>query len=534
MVSGGPVVGAGPRAAGRHPDGHPARGVPRRRTARPPSSSTGAATATTRSRSDGSPATACSSAATTAGPTTAAGSACSCPGSARSAPSRPGTFPRTRRWSRTGSSGRGASRTPNRPGPRSPFRWSTGAGAGETVFRCRPGLDPARLAGERARRPAHRVSCTAGCSAAAHPRTITARPPADRRRRRGAVPRRAGRHGPDPAVGGLGPDLRPLGPLPAPVDRPDRVRRRGLVPDRQHDRPAAALAVPDPRLVRGPLLQPAAGTAGPGGRPPAGPAHPAARTPTRWLGRPSGPAASAASATRRPSSTSSARRSGGCCARPSAPSSPTARTSRWPRSASAKSCSRREPRERSTASRLHRESFVLDLHTHGPRLRSAAVPGCLARRHRGGAGRGRVRQRCARRASTLSVAKAVGDPVVTRWYLGRSPWDAVEAQLAEIERQAADGGRCRRRLGRGAGAARADGKPAVLLGVEGADALDGDVDRVDAWFERGVRVIVLVHLGDNALGTTSLPWQRYLGPLPVRHRIAARPQRLRRRGPSNG
>ena len=64
--------------------------------------------------------------------------------------------------------------------------------------------------------------------------------------------------------------------------------------------------------------------------------------------------------------------------------------------------------------------------------------------------------------------------------------------------------------------ARAAGTPAVLLGVEGADALGDDVDRVDAWYERGVRMVVLVHLGDNALGTTCLPWQRYAGPLPVR------------------
>ena len=67
-------------------------------------------------------------------------------------------------------------------------------------------------------------------------------------------------------------------------------------------------------------------------------------------------------------------------------------------------------------------------------------------------------------------------------------------------------------------------RPAVLLGVEGADALGSDataVDRVDAWADRGVHVVGLVHPADNALGTTSLPWQRYAGPFPVRRR--ARP-----------
>jgi len=29
-------------------------------------------------------------------------------------------------------------------------------------------------------------------------------------------------------------------------------------------------------------------------------------------------------------------------------------------------------------------------------------------------------------------------------------------------------------------------------------------------------MLVLVHLGDNTLGTTCLPWQRYAGPMPVR------------------
>lgn len=116
------------------------------------------------------------------------------------------------------------------------------------------------------------------------------------------------------------------------------------------------------------------------------------------------------------------------------------------------------------------------------------------------------------------VANAVGDPVVTRCYLGRSPEDAVEAQLAQIERQAAAAGAVVVDSAQGLLRARAAGTPAVLLGVEGADALGDDVDRVDAWYQRGVRTVVLVHLGDNALGTTSLPWQRYAGPLPVRRR----------------
>jgi microsomal dipeptidase-like Zn-dependent dipeptidase len=108
--------------------------------------------------------------------------------------------------------------------------------------------------------------------------------------------------------------------------------------------------------------------------------------------------------------------------------------------------------------------------------------------------------------------------LVTRCYLGRSPWDAVEAQLSRIERQAAEAGAVVVGSVQGLAQARAAGTPAVMLGIEGADALGEDVDRVDAWYERGVRTVVLVHLGDNALGTTCLPWQRYAGPFPVRRR----------------
>ena len=171
----------------------------------------------------------------------------------------------------------------------------------------------------------------------------------------------------------------------------------------------------------------------------------------------------------------------------------------------------------SDGDRIHRESFVLDLHVHGQGFvpqpfrtawravtpRAPAEAGFDALRPGG---------------VDAVVANAVGDPVVTRCYFGRSPWDAVEAQLAQIERQTAEAGAVVVGSVAGLAQARANRSPAVWLGVEGADALGQDVDRVDAWYRRGVRMIGLVHLGDNALGTTGLPWQRYAGPLPVRRR----------------
>src|SRR6478672_9826507 len=126
--------------------------------------------------------------------------------------------------------------------------------------------------------------------------------------------------------------------------------------------------------------------------------------------------------------------------------------------------------------RLHRESFVLDLHTHGkgfvpPPFRT--VWRALTVAAPAEAGFDALRKG----GVDAVVAKAVGDPVVTRWYLGRSPWDAVEAQLARIEQQAAQAGAVVVDSVRGLGQARAQGAPAVMLGVEGADALGADIDR---------------------------------------------------------
>jgi microsomal dipeptidase-like Zn-dependent dipeptidase len=168
-----------------------------------------------------------------------------------------------------------------------------------------------------------------------------------------------------------------------------------------------------------------------------------------------------------------------------------------------------------TADRLHRDSFVLDLHTHGPGF----VPRPFRAVWRGVTLRAPAEvgfDVLPRAGVDAAVAKAVGDPIVTRWYVGRSPWEAVEAQLSLIERQAAEAGAVIARSVDDLTSARARGVPAVVLGVEGADAVGDEVDRINAWHERGVRVIVLVHLRDNALGTTCLPWQHYAGPLPVR------------------
>lgn len=54
-------------------------------------------------------------------------------------------------------------------------------------------------------------------------------------------------------------------------------------------------------------------------------------------------------------------------------------------------------------------------------------------------------------------------------------------------------------------AARADGKTALILGFQNARALQGNVDAIDEFYEAGVRVFALNHLGHNDFSDSSRP-----------------------------
>jgi membrane dipeptidase len=62
-------------------------------------------------------------------------------------------------------------------------------------------------------------------------------------------------------------------------------------------------------------------------------------------------------------------------------------------------------------------------------------------------------------------------------------------------------------------AAKAAGKLAALGGIEGGQALDGQLDAVEAFARRGVRYLSLLHLWPNALGETSRNRKRVDGGL---------------------
>jgi microsomal dipeptidase-like Zn-dependent dipeptidase len=107
------------------------------------------------------------------------------------------------------------------------------------------------------------------------------------------------------------------------------------------------------------------------------------------------------------------------------------------------------------------------------------------------------------------VANAVGDRVATAWW-GRPPWRAIQEQLCRIRREA-EGAHIE--LATSAvqvWKAFESGHASVILGLEGGDGIGRDLSRLDKLCEWGVRLLAPVHLRDNRIGTTRLPWQSYM------------------------
>jgi microsomal dipeptidase-like Zn-dependent dipeptidase len=118
------------------------------------------------------------------------------------------------------------------------------------------------------------------------------------------------------------------------------------------------------------------------------------------------------------------------------------------------------------------------------------------------------------------VANAVGDRVATAWW-GRTPWRSIQAQLCRIRREA-EGAHIE--LATSAAqvwAAFESGHMSIILGLEGGDGMGRNLGRLDKLYEWGVRLLVPVHLRDNDIGTTRLPWHSYM-------RIPAIPRRRSR------
>jgi membrane dipeptidase len=85
---------------------------------------------------------------------------------------------------------------------------------------------------------------------------------------------------------------------------------------------------------------------------------------------------------------------------------------------------------------------------------------------------------------------------------GRGNARAIDEQIDALEAFIAAGsGRLRKvRTAEDVEAVRRDGVTGALLGIEGAHALDGDLDRVEHFAQRGVRYLGLLHFSANEAG----------------------------------
>jgi membrane dipeptidase len=108
------------------------------------------------------------------------------------------------------------------------------------------------------------------------------------------------------------------------------------------------------------------------------------------------------------------------------------------------------------------------------------------------------------------VANAVGDRVATAWW-GRPPWRAVQEQLERIRREAECAHAEVAKSAVQVWKAFESGRTSVILGVEGADGIGLNLNRLDELSAWGVRLLIPVHLRDNHIGGTRLPWQSYMG-----------------------
>jgi membrane dipeptidase len=108
-----------------------------------------------------------------------------------------------------------------------------------------------------------------------------------------------------------------------------------------------------------------------------------------------------------------------------------------------------------------------------------------------------------------AFALSRGWPTQALW----GEWARCQWQLDRLDAFcAASGGQAAKADSRAALEANlAQGRLSAVVGVEGAHALEGRVDRVEALWRRGVRFMSLTHLSNNALGGSSFPLMRPRG-----------------------
>lgn len=99
------------------------------------------------------------------------------------------------------------------------------------------------------------------------------------------------------------------------------------------------------------------------------------------------------------------------------------------------------------------------------------------------------------------VAAAVGDKLVTQFRWPASAWKAVLKQFAVIRQEAKAGGCVLATTSAEIRVAKERRRTAIVLGLEGADTLAGDLRRLDVLRELGVRIVGVMHYSDSPFGT---------------------------------
>jgi membrane dipeptidase len=172
------------------------------------------------------------------------------------------------------------------------------------------------------------------------------------------------------------------------------------------------------------------------------------------------------------------------------------------------------------------ETISIDLHSHPGMVRSlarATMDGHIARM-----AAGRVR---------ASLFAAVGDgPLLTvsprgRIYAVREPqpeelYRATYAQLDLVQARITAGTLTRIERTADLDRARAEGRHAAVLAVEGGDFLEGRLDRVQEAYARGIRSIQLVHYRVNELGDIQTEPVRHGGLTPFGREVIREMNRL--------
>ena len=100
------------------------------------------------------------------------------------------------------------------------------------------------------------------------------------------------------------------------------------------------------------------------------------------------------------------------------------------------------------------------------------------------------------------IVCVVGDPAT--FGVGNSDIEAVQWQLAQVRSAAAEASVEIVDSAQGFDAARSRSRPAIMLGVEGADCIGTNLDALGDLRQRGVRVLGLMHYTQNAAGTISM------------------------------